>query len=299
MPRILSISLLVLAAALAVLWFSGGFERIAVYAASEQRAFQNTIARTLRALRGGEPGALALLMSACFAYGFFHAVGPGHGKLLVGGYGLGRAVPMVRLSAIALISSLGQAVTAIILAYAGLWLLGATREAMIGTSEQIMAPASYAAIALIGGWLALRGMRRLIRARKTSGHDHHGESDTCESCGHRHGPSLEETQAAGTLREAVILIAGIAIRPCTGALFVLIITWQMGIAAAGIAGVFAMALGTGAVTVAVGLAASGFRGGILRGLAGAPALNWVIPVIEVVAGAGVLALSLGLLVRSI
>lgn len=284
------------------LWLSGGFEQIAVWAAGEQRNFQNGIARTLRALRGGEAGAYAVLLGTCFAYGFFHAIGPGHGKLLVGGYGVARDVPMLRLSLIALVSSLGQAVTAVVLAYGGFWVLGLTRERMVGAAEEWLAPLSYAMIAAIGLWLVVRGLRRLRIAKAAQvvahhDHTHHGDDEACSSCGHRHGPTLEEAGQAHGLRDALLLIGGIAIRPCTGALFVLIITWQMGIAVAGIAGAFAMALGTACVTIAVGIAASGFRGGLMRAVAQAGALAWIMPVLEVTAGLVVVALSCGLLLR--
>lgn len=297
MRRALGGALLLACAVLAWLWWSGAFEQVAVWAAGEQRNFQNGIARTLRALRGGDTGAFALLMTSCFAYGFFHAIGPGHGKLLVGGYGLARSVPMLRLSVIALLSSLGQAVTAIVLAYGGLWLLGVTRERMVGAAEDWLAPLSYGLIALIGGWLVWRGMARLRRTRVTHGHSHEGDGDACASCGHRHGPSLEEAQTATGLRDALVLIGGIVVRPCTGALFVLIITWQMGIALAGVAGAFAMALGTASVTIAVGIAATGFRGGILRSLGSASALTWVMPMLEIAAGVVVVVLSGALLLR--
>jgi nickel/cobalt transporter (NicO) family protein len=303
MRRIIALALLIAVAVVAWLWLSGGFAQIACWAAGEQRNFQNGIARTLRALRGGEAGAYALLLGSCFAYGFFHAIGPGHGKLLVGGYGVARAVPMVRLSLIALTSSLGQAVTAIALAYGGLWLLGLTRDRLVDTAEDWLAPMSYAMIAAIGVWLVLRGVARLHRAQAAqshAGHDHHahhGPADTCSSCGHRHGPSLEEAEQTTSLREALMLIAGIAIRPCTGALFVLIITWQMGIPMAGIAGALMMALGTASVTVAVGIAATGFRGGVLRSLSSVAAFTWIMPMLEITAGLVVVALSTGLLLR--
>jgi ABC-type nickel/cobalt efflux system permease component RcnA len=309
MRRALILALAGAAALLLWLWASGGFDSIAVWAANEQRAFQNSIARTLRALRGGEAGAYALLMGSCFAYGFFHAIGPGHGKLLVGGYGLARKVPVLRLSLIALASSLGQAITAILLAYGGLWLLGLTRERMVGAAEDWLAPISYAMVAAIGLWLALRGARRLRQVQAVHVHsDHHGHNhnhdhkcagEACGSCGHRHGPSIEEAEQTHSLRDALLLVAGIAIRPCTGALFVLIITWQMDIAMAGIAGAFAMALGTASVTVAVGIVAAGFRGGIWRAVAQAGALVWVMPVIEIAAGLFVVALSGALLLRAL
>lgn len=295
MPRILTLAALIALALLGWFWFSGGFDALASWAAFEQRDFQNHIARALRALRGGEAGALAVLLSACFAYGFFHAVGPGHGKVLLGGYGLGRQVPWMRLAGIGLAASLGQALTAILLVYAGVWVLSLGREHMIGFTEGVMAPVSYAAIGLIGLWLAWRGLRH---AR--GGHDHHHHDhahDHDHSCDHRHGPTLDEVARAGTLREALALIGGIAIRPCSGALFVLLITWQMGIGLAGIAGALVMGLGTATVTVAVGLAAAGMRGGLLGGLAGSPLAARAVPLIEITAGLFVMAVAGGLLLR--
>ncbi|NNE53901.1 MAG: hypothetical protein HKN30_16050 [Sulfitobacter sp.] len=297
MPRVLSLIALLLILALAFFWWEGGFDRLGHWAAEQQRAFQNTIARALRAARAGEGGAVAALLTACFAYGLAHAAGPGHGKVLIGGYGMARRVPMLRLSVIALAASLGQAVTAVALVYTGVLVLNLSRAALIGVTENIMAPASYAAIALIGLWLALRGLRKLRKPGQ--GHAHVGETAVCSSCGHAHGPTIEEIDRAKGLRDALLLIGSIGIRPCTGALFVLIITWQMGIGGLGIGGAFAMALGTALVTVLVGLAAGGLRGGLLAGIAQTPRLAQIAAGVEFLAGAAVLFLATGLLLRAL
>ena len=119
MPRIVIWAALAALALLAWFWVSGGFDSLAIQAALEQRDYQNRMARALRALRGGEAGALAVLLTVCFAYGFFHSVGPGHGKVLLGGYGFASKVPVARIVGIGLAASLGQSVTAIVLVYAG------------------------------------------------------------------------------------------------------------------------------------------------------------------------------------
>lgn len=292
--RALLILAISLALALLALWIGGGFDQIANWAATLQRDFQNAMAGALRALRAGNPGATLGLMTVCFAYGFFHAVGPGHGKVLIGGYGLGARVPMVRLAGIALISSLAQGLTAVLLVYAGILALGWGSKQLVGAAEDIFAPASYAAILLVGAWLILRGARKLWRQKQpsppqhshthTHTHDHQGAGDICSDCGHRHGPTVDEAARVSSLRDLLILVGAIAMRPCTGAIFLLILTWRMGIVAAGIAGTFAMALGTASVTIVVALAAVGLRESTLRGLTDAPLLRFAVPVLELCAG---------------
>ncbi len=296
MPRVLTVLALILAVLLLGFWFTNGFDRLGLWAADQQRAFQNTIARALRATRAGEAGAVLTLLGACFAYGLAHAAGPGHGKVLIGGYGMARKVPMGRLSVIALSASLGQAVTAVVLVYGGVLLLDLGRDAMVGITEEFMAPLSYGAIALIGLWLLWRGIRKLIP--RGPGHLHQGTGAACSSCGHTHGPSLEQVAQTAGVRDALILVAGIAMRPCTGALFVLIITWRMEIGGLGIAGAFAMAVGTALVTIAVGLLAGGLRGGLLAGVSGSPRFAQAAALVELLAGAAVVFLAGGLLLRA-
>lgn len=291
------------AAALALtltLWLTSGTDGgwISTYAADQQRGFQNSIARTLRALRGGDGVALVALLAACFAYGFFHAIGPGHGKILIGGYGASRDIPRLRLTLVTLAASLGQAVTAIMLAFGGLWALRLTREQMIGAAEQTMAPLSYGAITLIGLWLVWRGLRKLHKQSQQRDSIAHPHDCDHECCGHRHGPTAEELKRS-SISETLAVILGIAIRPCTGALFVLIITWQMGIPWAGAAGAIAMAIGTACVTLAVGLGASLLRGSALMQLTNSATAALAGPLLEVTAGTVVVTLASVLLSNSL
>lgn len=298
MRRLLLIPVLLAAGGLIGLWALGGFDVISGWAAEGQRQFQNAMARSLRALKGGHPGALMALLGVCFAYGFFHAVGPGHGKVLIGGYGVGRQVRMAPLMGIALASSLAQSTTAVALVYAGVFVFNWTREQMVGVTEDIMAPISYAAIGLIGLWLVWRGLRRLWRMHKADrhahdhhhhdhDHDHHHHADgaVCESCGHAHGPSIEQVAQLTGWRDTLLLIGGIALRPCTGALFVLILTWRMGIELAGIAAAYAMGLGTASVTVLVAVLAVSLRGGAFQALSDSRATRHLVPALELAAGA--------------
>ncbi len=347
------------------LWGMGGAERVGAAAAAGQRDVQNAMAGALRRLQAGDWAALLTLWGLCFAYGFFHAAGPGHGKLVIGGYGLGRRVPMGRLAGLAVTSSLAQAVTAVLLVYAGVLVLGWSRERMQGLADAGLQALSMGLIALIGLWLMLRGLRGLWRlwsagavpatpeeapeaaepapltlqtatvlpaasgslyalgradamvlpagegqgagqggalAASTPAPDHaHSGSpgEVCATCGHAHGPSLEQVEAVRSWRDAALIIAAIAVRPCTGALFLLVLTWRLGIDWAGVVGAFVMALGTASVTVLVAVASVSLRESALMQLASGPATARAMALFEALAGALVLILSLQLMLRAL
>lgn len=299
MRTLLLIGLAVVAALAAWLWLLGGAEDVARRAAQGQQAAQQAMAGALRSLRAGEPGALAALWGVCFAYGFFHAAGPGHGKLLIGGYGAGTRVPALRLSGLAVASSLAQGASAVALVYGGVWAFGLTRAQLTDAAEVWLAPLSYAAVGAIGAWLVLRGARKLWRSRPApalaAGHTH--DHDAC--CGHSHGPTPEEAARVTGWRDAAALIGAVALRPCTGALFLLVLTWRMDLVWQGIAGVAAMALGTASVTVAVALASVTAREGALAQLSESRALARAVPLLEVSAGALIAALSWQMALRLI
>jgi nickel/cobalt transporter (NicO) family protein len=294
MPRALILLGALLGLAFVVFWASGGLNGFTVWAAAAQHDAQNALARALRQLRAGAPGALMGLLGVCFAYGFFHAAGPGHGKVLIGGYGVAQRVRLWPLMGVALASSLAQATTAVMLVYTGVFVLGLTREAMVGLAEDFFAPVSYGAIGMIGVWLAWRGWVRLRQAFvqvQPEVHDHHGHDHAGDcGCGHAHGPDAAQVAALTGWRDTVMLIAGIAIRPCTGALFLLILCWRMGIDAAGIAGAYAMGLGTATITAAVAFASVWAREGALAAFAGGR-LARLAPLIELGAGLTVAVLS--------
>ena len=251
---------LALMAAVALwLWALGGADQIMRFATGAQREVQNAMAASLRGLRAGEAGALATLWGLCFAYGFVHAAGPGHGKLVIGGYGAGSRVTARRLAGLALGASLAQAATAIILVYFAAIILGWGRGQMTGLADDVLAPLSYALIGAVGLWLMLRGLRHFWPR-----HVHVNESEVCSTCGHAHGPTPAQAEAVQSWRDALMVIGVIAVRPCTGALFLLILTWRFGIDYAGIIGAFVMGLGTASITILVAVASVGLRENTLR-----------------------------------
>jgi len=330
LTRAIGLAGLTLVVALVAFWALGGIAALESQAVAAQRGFRDALAAALRALRGGEAAALWGLVGLAFGYGVLHAAGPGHGKVLIGGYAVARRVAVLRLAVLALVSSLAQATVAVVVVYGGLGLFGATRDAIGAAGDGWMVTLGHAMMAGIGGWLVWRGvagMRRAVagtdsgapghahthgavhRHGHDQGHAHpgtrvhphaHGHEDAgaCDTCGHRHAPSLTEAQAATGWREMAALVGGIAIRPCTGALMLLVLTWQLGLVWTGIIGAYAMGLGTALITVAVAVLAVTAREGAFAGFPGLSRARGALPVVEIVAGGLIAAVALMLLVRA-
>ena len=298
MRRVVIFLALALVAAALVWWAGGGMDRLAHLAQDAQRSFQAQLAQGLRSLRAGEPGALLALWGLSFAYGFVHAAGPGHGKFLLGAYGAGTQVPLRRMMGLGLAASLAQGMTAVALVYGGVLVFNASREALQLASDVWLERASLIAIALIGLWLVMRATRKVLRdvhaaPVPVAGHAHpHGH---CDSCGHRHGPSVAEVASITGWRDTALLVGAIAIRPCTGALFVLILTWRMGLVWQGIAAALIMALGTASVTIAVAATAVLAREGAMDWADRLGRARHLGPVIEGLAGLFILAVALNML----
>ena len=299
MRRALIIVAALLALGALAAWVTGGMDQLANAAQNAQRTFQTQLAQGLRALRAGEPGALGALWGMSFAYGFVHAVGPGHGKFLLGAYGAGTQVPLRRMVTLGMASSLAQGITAILLVYGGVLIFDASREALQLAGDVWLERASLIAIALIGLWLISRATRKALRMTYASPvgavAGHHATHGHCDSCGHRHGPDAHDVAAVSGWRDAVLLVGAIAMRPCTGALFVLILTWRMGLIWQGIAAAMIMALGTASVTIAVAATAVLAREGAVDGIGKLGRARFLMPAIEALAGLFVLALALNML----
>lgn len=283
------------------------FSALTLWIVNQQRAFQNEMASALWALRTGEVTAYLALFAATGGYGFIHALGPGHGKYLVGGVGLGSTVSTTKLLGLAFVSSVFQAIWAIVLVFGGFAVLEASAERLTFLSENILAPASYVAIGLIGLFLAWRGTRMLMKHARRSeplphGHhdqDHdHDHADAC-GCGHSHGPSPEEVAKVGSFKEAAVLIASIAVRPCSGAVFLLVIAWQMDIKIAGAAAVMVMGLGTALLTGMVAVSSVAARRLAFVSAEASGVASIAFPAAQILAGMLIVWLSFGLLLLAL
>ena len=255
-----------------------------------QREAQNALAAALRALRAGEPGAVTGFLALCFTHGFLHALGPGHGKAVIAAYAAASPASLRWLTGLAVVSSLAQAAVAVVLVYAAVWLLDGARDRVEGLAG-LVEPLSFAMIAALGLMLVWRGARRLAGSRGAPhiGRDHiHGPD--C-GCGHSHAPDPVALADAKDWREAAALILGVALRPCTSALFLLILTWRLDLDLLGILGAFVMGLGTMTVTASAGLIAALMRRGVFLALPDGRSLLPVMAVFELMLGVAIAALA--------
>lgn len=266
------------------------FDRLMIEIRTQQRDLQRKLAEAVRATdRAGSPGPLIALLGLCFLYGVFHAVGPGHGKAVITAYALTSERIMWRGIGIALLAALIQATTAVLLVYAVLLTLDGTTR-LITRSVTIAEAASFLLIAAMGAYLLIGGLRRLKRSRTAAtahgqhhDHSHHDRPDDAHDHGlghglghhdHAHMPDAQMLSHAHGLRDAIALAVAVGIRPCTGAILVLVFAYGLGLHLAGIVSAYAMGAGTGIAVAALVAIASLIR--LPQSRAAASGRHWAL-----------------------
>jgi nickel/cobalt exporter len=235
---------------------------------ARQSEFYREISATIRAAKS-DGSAVWTLLAISFAYGIFHAAGPGHGKAVISSYLVANQETARRGIVLSFASALMQSLVAVVIVAICAWLLNATASAMCN-AEKVIEIASYALIAAFGArlvWTKGGGFMRALQAERPQpvlatvahhdhSHDHHHNHDHHdhdhvhdEHCGHSHGPVPSELAGPGGWQRGLAAIFAVGIRPCSGAILVLVFALAQGLFWAGIAATFVMGLGT-AITVA-------------------------------------------------
>ncbi len=223
-----------------------------LYAMTVQQGYYRSMATALRTLANEHTLAAAwTLVSLSFAYGIFHAVGPGHGKVVVTSYLLADEREMKRGVLIAFLSSFVQALTAIVAVGLLAVVLGLTRRSVAG-AVPFMEQASFVLVTGLGAWLLWRAVKR-GRAHAHHHHDHdhdhaHAHHDHDDRHGHVHLPTPQEIGARPGWRGITAMILAVGLRPCTGAVLVLLFALAQDAFSIGALSAFAMSIGT-AITV--------------------------------------------------
>jgi nickel/cobalt exporter len=245
---------------------------------AKQAEFYRLLSGTIRAAKS-DGSAVFVLMGLSFAYGVFHAAGPGHGKAVISSYLVANDETWRRGVTLSFASAILQALVAIAVVGVAAVLLGATAKTMSDTVRWIEI-VSYALIAAMGArllWVkggAFVREYRAMRAPKSvgaaatqhhHGHDHHGHAhhhghnhhdhghhdhgDHDDHAGHSHGPTPDQLAGPGGWKRGLTAIVAVGLRPCSGAILVLVFALAQGIFWAGVAATLVMGLGT-AITVA-------------------------------------------------
>jgi ABC-type nickel/cobalt efflux system permease component RcnA len=182
----------------------------------------------------------------------FHAAGPGHGKVVISGWLVATEQQLRRGVLVSFLSALIQALSAILLVTAIVFVVRTASTAARLTAE-IMESTSYALIALLGVYLLATSLQTVVRGR------HHSPRLACDHDedhrGHSHGPQASELDRDWSVSKAFSIAFAVGIRPCTGAILVLIFAAATGIYWAGIIATFLMALGTAITVSAIACAA--------------------------------------------
>jgi nickel/cobalt exporter len=207
------------------------------------------------------------LIALSFAYGVFHAVGPGHGKAVIITYLGTNRESLLKGVSISLCAAILQSLIAIVLVSALASMLK-FRLSEVQNYGNDIALVSYALIVLLGAMLVVSSISRLLKLQRSklpsseheySGHSHrhdHSENQdqahsNAAGCGCTHAYVAEENQS---IWQTITVILSMGFRPCSGAIIVLIYAHLVGFYTYGVIATLMMGLGTG---LAVSLIAIG------------------------------------------
>jgi len=311
-------------------WLANFFGQVSVW----QSHFYRQLTGAVRAWQA-DGGAAWTLIGLSFAYGVFHALGPGHGKAVISSYVLANRQTARNGALLALASALIQALVAIVLVAVLALVFNATAATM-NQATRWLELASYALVTLLGAWLVwIKAIRPLLPGRRqgavagtvrattskravpmagaglTTGaspprgappegappkgappkgaspkgaaalnaipvyasaasvtvglphHHHHHHHDDC-GCGHAHVPAPEQVAGSLSWRRAASAILAVGLRPCSGALIVLVFALSQGFFMAGVASALAMGAGTGLTVAALACLAVAAGGAATR-----------------------------------
>jgi nickel/cobalt transporter (NicO) family protein len=281
--------------------FTGPLGGVFAWVALRQAEFYRVLTGALADIKHSGHAAL-LLAGVSLAYGVFHAVGPGHGKSVITSYLLVQRQTARRGIVISFAAALMQGLVAIAVVLIAAVVLRATAIGMTQTTDWFLI-FSYALVAAVGAWLLWSKLTG--RGHHDHGHehghshhhhDHHHEHEHGESCGHSHAPDPRLLSKPLTLSRAWAAILAVGIRPCSGAIIVLVFALSQQLLLAGIASVLVMSLGTAITVSTLAILAVSAKDVALR-IAGAnsPTTERVVRVLEIGAAAFVMLLGLTLL----
>lgn len=234
---------------------------------SWQKQLNHSLTELLQATSRDPLQSGIILIAISFLYGVLHAVGPGHGKLIITTYIATNPTRLKQSIILSLLASLLQGLVAIMLVSTILIIFQlSTRH--LNLVSQYSEKLSYGFIILLGILCCLKAFRQLWKIRQKSKVQVRQvraisplnttqafvmspptQSDDICNCGHQHVVSPQQLPIS--LKAQAIVVFSMGLRPCSGALLVLIFSYVIGVYQWGIMATMAMALGTALTICAI------------------------------------------------
>ncbi|WP_145932050.1 nickel/cobalt transporter [Yersinia bercovieri] len=244
--------LLLLAGAAQVAWFY--WPELLFKTVVWQKNMHQQMAQLLQQVKANPHQTGMALMMFSLIYGVLHAVGPGHGKVVIITYLATHPAQLKSSLKLTFAASILQGGVAILLVTLLLGVLQLSSR-YLHQSSFWLEKGSFLLVIGLGVLLCLRAIKRLcqqvkaLKPRKiaiqriqplAADHIH---SDEC-GCGHRHLLSAQELQAGDDWRTRLAIVLAMGMRPCSGAIMVLLFAKVIGVYWWGILSAIAMAIGT-------------------------------------------------------
>lgn len=179
---------------------TGPFAHILMWINLRQQEFYRALATAMKAMRQ-DNSKIWILIGLSFAYGIFHAAGPGHGKAVISSYMVANEVALKRGILLSFVSALLQGLTAILVMLLAYFVLRGTTISMTDAAW-FMEIMSFALVTLFGAWLLWRKLGPAVLrlfgkgpayslSAAHAGHSHAGHSHGAhDHAAHAHSHAL-------------------------------------------------------------------------------------------------------------
>ena len=249
------------AAIAGLLWLWQVWPQVMLKSVIWQREVNQQMSSLLKSVAANPAQAGGTLLLFSFVYGVLHALGPGHGKVVITTWLATHPSKLKSSIGLTLAASLLQGLVAIALVVVVLSILQLPAR-QLHLSSFWLEKGSYALVGVLGlllCWRALKKLRALLRKPKfTAFTPHHVHHDGC-GCGHQHMPDPERLARDDDWRARLVIILSMGMRPCSGAIMVLLFSKVIGVFAWGMASALAMAAGTSLTITSLALLVHAFR----------------------------------------
>ncbi|HED3064719.1 TPA: nickel/cobalt transporter [Kluyvera ascorbata] len=248
-------------AAFGLLWLWHAWPQVMMKSVIWQRDVNQQMSGLLKAVAENPTQAGGALLLFSFVYGVLHALGPGHGKVVITTWLATHPSKLKSSIGLTLAASLLQGLVAIGLVVVVLTLLQLPAR-QLHLSSFWLEKGSYALVGVLGlllCWRALKKLRALLRKPKfTAFTPHHVHDQHC-GCGHQHMLDPKQLERDEDWRARLVIVLSMGMRPCSGAIMVLLFSKVIGVFGWGVASALAMAAGTSITISSLALLVHAFR----------------------------------------